>query len=420
MEASLTPRSRSLGPLVLIGGLLLTSTAAAQEWTRFRGPNGAGQSEAEFPAQWTERDFVWKAALPGVGFSSPVLWGQKIFLTSAQVDKKQRSLLCLSAADGSLLWKKDFPFYTYPSHAQNGYASSTPVVDARHVYCTWAVPEKYYVVALDHEGEQVWRADIGPFNSMYGYAASPMIYQDLLIVPNDQNGQSSLQAFDCADGKLRWRIPRRHSDREQNASYSVPCMYQPPDGPAQLIHNSWGHGITSLDPLNGTINWEIPALDRRSITSPITVDGLIFGNCGDGEGKKMTVAVRPGVRGGKPPEVAYKFDKLISDVPTMISAGHLVFLWSEKGIVACIDAPTGQIHYRERVGGTYHGSPVRAGSKLFCISLDGEVVALAAADKFEVLGRTPLNETSGSTPAIVGDRMYVRTESHLLCVQGKK
>lgn len=392
--------------------------ARAQEWTRFRGPNGAGQCETEFPAQWSESDFVWKAALPGSGFSSPVLWGQRIFLTAADAGQGQRFLLCLDAANGKLLWKRDFPFQTYHIHAQNGFASSTPTVDASRVYCAWATPELYYVVALDHDGTEIWRTELGPFPSAHGYAASPMIYQDLLIVTNDQDGDSSLQALSCKDGTIRWRIPRRHRD-EQNASYSVPCIYQPPQGPAELIHNSWAHGISSLDPLTGATNWELPVLERRSVSSPIIVDGLIFGSCGEGGGKNTAVAVRPGVKGGQPPELAYKLDKAYAAyVPTMVAKDHLVFLWSERGIVSAIDAATGSVHFRERVGGNYHGSPVRAGDKIYCISHDGEVVSIAATDKFAVLGRTPLNETSRSTPAIAGGRMYLRTESHLVCVPG--
>lgn len=400
-------------------GALLADTATAQQWTRFRGPNGDGQSETEFPAQWSERDFVWKVSLPGAGFSSPVLWRDKIFLTSADDAKAQRSLLCLATADGKLLWKRDFPFQSYHKHAQNGFASSTPVVDARHVYCAWATPEQYYVVALNHEGTEIWRTELGPFPSAHGYAASPMIYENLLIVTNDQDGESSLQALDCKDGKIVWRVPRRHRD-EQNASYSVPCIYQPAKGPAELIHNSWAHGISSLNPRTGKTNWELPVLERRSVSSPIIVDGLVFGSCGEGGGKNTMVAVRPGSQGGQQPELAYKLDKAYAAyVPTMVAHGHLVFLWSERGIVSCIDAATGAIHYRERVGGNYHGSPVRAGNKIYCISHEGEVVSIAAGDKFEVLGRTPLNETSRSTPAIDDGRMYLRTESHLVCVQGK-
>ncbi len=120
------------------------------------------------------------------------------------------------------------------------------------------------------------------------------------------------------------------------------------------------------------------------------------------------------------PELVYKLDKTYAAyVPTMVSAGNVVFLWGDRGIVTCIDGLTGKLHWRERVGGNFSGSPVRAADKIFCISGDGEVVAIAASDQFKLLGRSPLNETSRSTPAIVGGRMYLRTESHLFCLEGK-
>jgi len=241
----------------------------------------------------------------------------------------------------------------------------------------------------------------------------------VLIVTNDQDGESSLQALNCKDGSLRWRIPRDHK-AEQNASYSVPCIYQPPSGPAELIHNSWAHGITSLDPLTGTINWEFPAFERRTVSSPIIIDGLILGSCGEGSGKNTMVAVRPGVKNGASPEQVYKLDKAYAAyVPTMVNAGNLVFLWSERGIVTCVDGPTGKIHWTKRVGGNFSGSPVRAGDKIFCVSGDGDVVAIAAADEFKLLGQSKLGETCRSTPAIVGKRMYLRTESHLFCLDGQ-
>jgi outer membrane protein assembly factor BamB len=402
--------------------LLLLSVAGvcpAQEWTRFRGPNGAGQSEAKFPAEFSERDLTWKVSLPGAGHSSPVLWGKQIFLTSAEAEQGRRWLLSLKASDGSLLWKKEFPFHTYHVNAQNGFATGTPTVDADRVYCTWATPEQYFAAAFDHQGKELWRVELGPFPSEHGYGASPMLYQDLLIVTNDQDGNSSLQALDCKDGSVRWRIPRQQHLPDKNSSYSVPCIYQPPKGPAELIHNSWAHGITSLDPLTGATNWELPVFERRTVSSPIIVDGLILGSCGEGGGKNTMVAVRPGVKNGRSPELVYKLDKTYAAyVPTMVNAGNLVFLWGDRGIVTCIDGPTGKLHWRERVGGNFSGSPVRAADKIFCVSADGEVVALAASDQFKVLGRSPLNETCRSTPAIVGNRMYLRTESHLLCLPG--
>jgi outer membrane protein assembly factor BamB len=411
--------TRHAAALCCLGLLLICPQGSAQEWTRFRGPNGDGQSDSQFPAEWSGQSLAWKTTLSGVGHSSPVLWGNKIFLTSAEPAEGRRSLLCLDAAnDGKLLWKQDFPFQTYKVHAQNGYATSTPAVDVQHVYCSWATPEQYFTVALDHSGKEVWRVEFGPYASQHGFGTSPIVYEDLLIVTNDQDGDSSLMALNRHDGAIKWRIPRQ-ARPEQNASYAVPCIFQPAKGAPELIVNSWFYGITSIDPKNGKTNWELPAFPRRPVASPIIVDGLILGSCGEGSGNNTMVAVRPGSKNGGSPEQVYKLDKTSAPyVPTMVAAGDLVFLWGDRGVVTCIDGKSGSIHWRERVGGNFSGSPVRAGDKIYCISADGEVVVLAASKEYKLLGRNPLNELSRSTPAIVGSHMYLRTESHLVCLNG--
>lgn len=400
----------------LFSWLAAVSAVDAQQWTRFRGPNGSGQSEStSIPASWGESDYLWKAGLPGKGNSSPVLWGDKVFLTSGNHDDGTRHVLCLTATDGKLLWREDFPSRTHHLHQQNTLASSTPTVDAERVYCAWSTPEEFTVVALAHDGSLAWRAALGPFVSQHGFGTSPILYRDLLIIANDQDADSFLIALDRNSGATRWKVPRKHIP-EKNACYATPCVYKPPRGPAELIFCSQAHGISSIDPLSGRTNWEIEVLPRRAVSSPILVDGLILASSGAGNGANNVVAVKPPGDSGKP-EIAYQLDRTTAPyVPTMVAKGNLVFLWGDRGIVSCIDAATGEVHWRKRVGGNYFGSPVRVGNHVYCISAEGDVVALAASDRFELVGRSPLGETSRATPAVAGDRMFLRTESHLTAV----
>jgi outer membrane protein assembly factor BamB len=404
--------------LVLSFGWLVASVpiAGAQEWTRFRGPNGSGQSEtSSIPATWTENDQLWKVALPGKGNSSPVVWGDKVFVTSANGDDGTRHVSCLSAADGKLLWRQDFPSRSHQIHQQNTLASSTPVVDADRVYCAWSTPEEFTVVALAHDGALDWRANLGPFASQHGFGTSPVLFDDLLVITNDQDADSFLIALDKGSGTTRWKVPRKHIP-EQNTCYSTPCVYQPPDGPAELIVCSRAHGITSVDPLSGETNWEAEVLPRRAVSSPIVVHGLILASCGEGSGNNNVVALRPYADSGQA-EVAYQLDRTTSPyVPSMVVKDDLVFLWGDRGIVTCIDAASGSVHWRQRVGGNYFGSPVRVGDCVYCLSSDGDAVALAASREFRMLGRSPLGETSRATPAVAGGRMFLRTESHLVAV----
>lgn len=400
------------GSFFTVAWLVLSQLAWSQEWTRFRGPNGTGISEAtNIPTAWTEADYNWKVELPGGGHSCPVLWGDKIFLTCANDETCERMALCLSAADGSVLWSRGYASTLHPKHTFNSYASPTPAVDEERVYFTWSAPEDYVLLALDHEGNEVWKRTLGPYQSQHSTGASPIVYEDMVIINNDQDGPSSLIAVDRKTGETRWQVERRTAV----VAYSTPCVYQPPGAAPELIFNSKSHGITAVDPHDGKTIWEAAdVFDKRSVSSPIVAGGVVFGSCGSGGGGNYVVAVRPGSAAQPSAELAYKIDKAAPYVPTPLAKGDLVFLWGDQGVVTCIDPATGTEHWRERVGGNFFGSPVCAGDHLYCISTEGEVVVVAAAPTYQLVSRNPLGEMSHSTPAIAGGKIYFRTFKHLI------
>ncbi len=377
--------------LALGCGLLLawSQVALGQEWTRFRGPNGSGQSEATtIPATWTEDEALWKVALPGSGNASPVLWGDRIFLISASTDDGTRYVLCLSAADGKLLWRRDYPSRVHHIHQLNTLASSTPTVDDQRVYCAWSTPEEITLLALTHGGDPVWKADLGPFASQHGFGTSPILYENSLILVNDQDSDSFVIAMDPASGKTLWKTPRRHLP-EQNTCYATPCVYKPEGRPEELILCSRAQGIAGMDPRTGETRWESAVFDRRVVSSPVVVDGLVLATCGKGGGPNTFVALRPYADGNEP-TIEYQIDRNGAPyVPSAVAKGNLVFLWGDGGIVTCIDASSGRVHWRERVGGNYFGSPVRVADCVYCMSNDGEAVAIAASDTFRPAGSQP-------------------------------
>ena len=402
--------------------LCLTGTgrSAAQEWTRFRGPNGSGVSAATtIPERWTERDYNWKVELPGVGHSSPVLWGERIFLTSGDEETGKGIVLCLNAANGERVWRKDYAGGRYGKHRDNSFATASPAVDGQRVYICWGSPKEYLIVALDHAGKEVWRRDVGSFKSGHGFGALPIVVDDLVVVANDEDGgNSALYGLETKSGEIRWKVPRK-----SKSTYTTPCVYQPTGQAAQVIFSNYEHGITSVDPKSGRVNWEIDVFDKRhvetSIGSPIIAGKLVLGGSGWLGVRQEMIAVRPSGSDGKP-EVAYSIDRSVPLCTTPLVKDELLFLWSDSGIVTCADAATGKVHWRERVPGSYYASPVCAGDNLYGVSRTGEVVVLAAARKYKVLGRNQLGEGSHSTPAIAGGRMYLRTFSHLISVGGKK
>ena len=170
----------------------------------------------------------------------------------------------------------------------------------------------------------------------------------------------------------------------------------------------------ALDITTGEELWTIDVFRMRTVSSPFVAGGLVFGATGSGRGGNYVVAVRPGQR----PEVAYEVTTQAPYVPTSVPYGDLLFLWSDKGIVTCVKTASGEVVWKKRVGGNYSGSPIRAGNAIYCVSEDGEVVAVAASDKYELLGRSQLDKPSRSTPAVSGERMYLRTYSHLFSIGG--
>ena len=426
---------------LLLSALVLPASAGALaaegDWSRFRGPNGTGISQATtIPVRWTEKDYNWKITLPGVGHSSPVLWGNRIFLTSADAETAQRLILCLDAADGHVLWQREYPSKTYDQNQDNAFASSTPAADAGAVYVTWTVPEEITLLALDHEGRQKWRRNLGPLVAKHGSGTSPIVYEDLVVLANDQEdlnrmpmpgakagekravGQSSLIAVDRKTGQTRWQVERRTA----LAAYSTPCVYQADGATPELIFTSTAHGITAVDPRTGKVNWEVDKIFKdRCVGSPVFAPGLVFAGYGYGSRGTLYVAVRPGSREkGVEAAVAYEIQKPVPLVPTPIVKDGRLFFWYDDGMAACLKAATGEVLWRERAGGPTYGSPVWVDGRLYGVARNGEVLVLSASDRFELLARVPLGEQCYTTPAVAGGVMYIRTLSHLYSLGGKK
>lgn len=406
--------------LSVVLGWSAAAVAAEPEWTRFRGPNGEGICESAATATtWTEQDYRWRVKLPGIGFSSPVVWEDRLYLTSTIEAEAKMIVLCLKTSDGSVLWQKSFQAKPHPKFKANLDACATPAVDKDRLYVVWATPDEHVALALDQrQGTELWRRDLGPFVAEDGFGSSPVLVGDVVILTNDQDpgGNSSLVALDQKTGQTRWKVERQ----SKKAAFSTPCLYQPEGGRPQVIVLSCAHGITSHDPADGATNWQLDVFDLRTTGSPLVASGMLFATNGAGTGGKYLVAVRLGAATkASPPEVAYRIKDAVPYVITPVAKWPLVFLWTDRGVVTCIDGPSGRVHWRQRLGGEYLGSPVRVGDRLYCMSRGGEMLVLAAADKYSLLARIPLGEISNSTPTLAGGVMYLRTLSHLMALGGK-
>ena len=355
-------KMRSILSLLILVLFFPCIHSTAQEWTRFRGPNGSGISTITgFPITWTEDDYNWQIDLPVQGSSSPVLWGKQVLM-----------------------------------------------------------------IALTLDGEERWRSDLGPYKGLHGSASSPIIADGLVLLANDQMdpkrfsfylpedtnmdpGKSFLIALDRKTGATRWKIDRK----SELAGYATPCIRRVGDR-AEAVFTSTPHGITAVDLQSGKISWEIAQLwDNRTVSSPQLHNDLVFGSFGKGLSGQRFVAVRPEKIGSRKGELVYDITKSVPLVPCFVVKDDLAYLWTDSGVVTCLEASTGKVHWRERIGGDFYSSPLWIEGRLYGFSKRGEVVVLAASWEFEELGRVDLGEKTFATPAIANGVMYLRTQSRL-------
>ncbi len=405
--------------------ILLASAVQGQEWTRFRGPNGQGISQAQsMPVKWSEKDFNWKVKLPAGGHSSPVIWNDKVFVTCENPESDGGILLALNISNGHTLWKKQYKLTAYKHHRDNNFSTSTPVVNASHVYILWQTSKEVILAALDHSGHDLWQRTFPGIYSRFGPGTSPMLFNDIVVFTHEhwkgrKEFQSKWIALDQKTGQTRWTTKRNSSQ----ISYSTPCIYSPEKGEPQLIFTSWAHGITGLNPHTGTVIWELQsALPARIVSSPVIAGNLIIGSCGKGGTGKQLTAVRAGSQdNSKKPRLVYICTgKSAPYVPTSLVKDGLLFTYHDQGDVSCLRLETGESLWCAKPGGRFYGSPVWVNGLLYCINRAGDVVVIKAAPKYELLAINPLGEKSQATPAIADGRMYLRTYSHLISIGGKK
>jgi outer membrane protein assembly factor BamB len=390
--------------------------AQSENWNRFRGPDGTGALKSgNFPDSWTSSKYAWSFKLPGVGHSSPVLWGDKLFTTCASESNGEQFVLCLDAKAGKKLWQKTFPSKVYPHHKFNSFASATPCVDHEYVFVSWTTKESNDLLCLDHNGELVWHRDFGKFQTQHGNGFSPIVEGDVVVVTHDHEIASSILCLDRKTGRTLWKTPRDGS----KPSATTPLAYRTGKGNLQFVSNSKSHGCYGLDAQTGKLLWETGSdtLDLRSVSSPVFAEGLFFASCGAGGRGSRLVAIRPPTTPGQKPEIAYILKKNIPYVPTPLPFKDMLFLISDGGIASCLKTATGEVLWRERLEGNYFASPVLINGKVCIVSREGEVRILSITkEKMDVLGLSKLEEKTYNTPAISPKSIFFRSYSTIRCL----
>jgi len=394
-----------------------TSETETSQWTRFRGSNGQGiDTNWSAPVIWESSDFQWKIKLPGKGHASPVVWGNKIFVSSGDDEKDTGYVLAVNERDGKILWQKEFIVTDLQMHPNNSLASHSPAVDESQVYIIWYTKEKTNLTALSHDGNIQWQAEFGGIESRHGGGSSLILTDKYVVFTREQEEGSSVNsswiAVNKDTGETAWELERESCSTN---SFSTPILVRTNNQIDQLIFTSQAHGITGVDPETGQVLWERKGLiPDRTVASPIFSEGLIVA-CLKGEGVVLELDMHTNQAADS---VRYYLPLNLSPyVPTPIVVGELLFLFLDNGVVASVHLATGELLWRETPAGAIYGSSICVDGKLYCITQAGKVLVIEADSTYKLLGINELGEGSFSTPVMCSSGMVFRTFSQLMLLE---
>ncbi|HEY7424731.1 MAG TPA: PQQ-binding-like beta-propeller repeat protein [Gemmataceae bacterium] len=416
----MNPRLRTRPYFVALGVLLLAAgLAGASDWSRFRGPNGTGIAEdKDVPVKWTADNVLWKTPIPGVGHSSPIVHGGRVFLQSSSNKGEERSLISLDAATGKILWKTSAVGHLAHIHRLNSLASSTPATDGARVYAVFWDGEHIHLNAYDFKnGKPVWEKDLGSFTSQHGVGHSPMLVDGKVILANDQDGSANLLAFDARSGEKAWEVERKAF----RTCYSTPFIHTKAGGGEELIVGSTA-GITGYNPADGKASWwytwSFARMPLRTVASPILAGELIIANSGDGDGSRHLIAVKMGDKGdATATNLAWQKSRATPYVPCLLARGDHIYSITDKGMATCYVTRTGEEVWNERLTtGGFTASPVLVDGKIYAVANDGSVYVFEATPKFKLLAKNTVGESVSSTPAVADNHMFIRGGKHLFCI----
>lgn len=393
-------------------GLPSSPRTIGRRWPGFRGPDGAGLSPCRgMPHEVGDASVLWRAALPGPGHASPVVWDGVVFLSCVDGERDEaesRVLVALDLADGSERWRWTAPFTRFKKNPKNSFASATPAVDDDHVYLVAADGDRLTARAFSHAGDLVWERSFEHYWAMHGHGSSPLLAGELLIVTNDHEGAENLVAgLDRRTGATRW-LRELAFDR---AGFSTPLLYCGGDDRLQVVLANANTGLASFDAATGESLWELGEERPVSVASPIRIGDAVLAAFA---GQRAELYAPGDAARGTAPRVLRRFRRGLPSVPTPLALGDVLFLWSDGGIVSRVDASTGAVSWSERVGGSWYASPVFADGHLYSASEEGELVVVSASKHFRVCGRFMLGAPVFATPAIAEGTLLVRTGRELV------
>ena len=421
--------------LCALSFLSVTAAVRAENWGRFRGPNGSGIAEGQnIPVEFSAaKNILWKAPVPGLGNSSPMIWNQHLYLLTSSNDAKQRSLLCLDLANGKILWQRSFPGELVKVRSDSSQASASCAVDADGVYAPIWNGATVTMVAFNHQGDPLWSKNLGRWISQHGTGSSPIVVGERVIFALDGDvkdikgnpiagaSQPALMAFNKKTGDVVWEMPREG----YRACYSAPFLVERKNGPELIVASTMS--ISGYNPDSGKELWSWDwqweekkfKFPLRTIAGPLVVGDTLIATSGDGGGDRRMVALNL-PSSGKPTYSWGDGNKVFPYVACPLARGEHVYFVNEKGNAGCYEAKTGKQVWYERLtkANVFYASPVMVDGRIYVPTEDGDIFVFAAEPTFKLLAQNRVAESERfmASPAVANGRMYLRGQSHLYCI----
>lgn len=400
---------RSCG-LVALCLLVVTAPARADDWPQFRGPDGQGHAgQRGLPLEWSEgQNIVWKAPVPGLGWSSPTILGRQIWLTTALDEGRSLHVVCMDRETGEVQHDVEAFQIADPGkiHSKNSHASPSPILEGDRVYVHFG---DNGTACLSTDGKVLWRNQELIYAHGHGPGGSPVLYKDLLIVSCDGTDRQFVAALDKHSGKLRWQ-----TKREGRMAYSTPLVIHAA-GRDQVI-STGGDAVVSYNPADGEEIWRVRYDGYSEVPRPVYGQGLVF-IC-SGYNTPLLYAIRPDGEGDvTDTHVAWKTTKAAPLNPSPLLIGEELYFVSDRGVAVCVDAKSGEQHWQKRLPGNYSASPLAADGRIYFTNETGETTVIAPGKEFKSLASNLVDGRTLASLAVSGKALYLRTDTHLYRIE---
>ncbi len=425
---------RILSPSIscVLSILFVISATAADNWPQFRGPKGDGHTDSRnLPLKWSETENVtWKVPIHDRGWSSPVIWGDQIWLTTAAPDGRKLYAICIDKNSGKTLYDKQLFEIAEPqfAHAFNSYASPSPVIEEGRVYITFGSPGTACIDTRTFK--TLWTREDIVCDHFRGAGSSPVIYRNLLINNYDGADTQFVLALDKLTGKTVWRTDRSidfkdidpktgkpEADGDWRKGFGTPHIADLGEG--EVLISQGAKAAYAYDPATGRELWRFEERKNHSASSrPLTGAGLIY--IPTGWPRPLLVAIKPGGKGLlTEKDIAWTADKNISKKPGLTLVNGMIFVCDDAGFASCYNAKTGELHWKERVKDKHSASPVYSNGRIYMFAESGKTSVVKADKEFKIIAENRLDDGFMSSPAVSGDALFLRTKTHLYRIENK-